>query len=227
VLSALTGTLHRLEVFWSPWTSQLLAPWHSFALAASLGNWFWSRQLASRSPSASQMVCRCRPRVTNEFCLEFERVSIECRGGFAGWLTASLLPGLDIPSMVSEFLSGVSPWSRSSCFGSGVVWPVVSEFPSGYSRGLGRVSSGFLFFCPYPWSRSYRRVFPRPRTSCQSDLAMLAPSITETRSLSVTVDNSVPRLLSAFFWSRLALFSELATTLWEAPRAVLSTLSTA
>jgi hypothetical protein len=40
-----------------------------------------------------------------------------------------------------------------------VVWPVVP--------------ADFFFFCPYPWSRSYCRVFPRPRTSCQSDLGLL------------------------------------------------------
>jgi hypothetical protein len=96
---------------------------------------------------------------------------------------------------------------------------MVSEFPSGYSHGLERVSIGFLFICPYPWSWSYHWVFPWPQTSCPSDLALLVPNA-ETRSLSVAVDKLAPWLLSAFFWSRLALLSVLACACFKTAASV-------
>jgi hypothetical protein len=159
------------------------------------------------------------PHITNEFCLVFKRACIECCGGFVCWLTALLLPGLDIRPVVSEFPSGMSPRSCSSCLGSGYLVARGLGVPVGLFPRPRTSSHRILFFCLYPWSWSYCRVFPRPRTSCQSDLALLAPNA-ETQSLSVAVDKLAPWLLSASFRSRLALLLVLACACFKTAASV-------
>jgi hypothetical protein len=89
---------------------------------------------------------------------------------------------------------------------------VVIPQPHPWSRRFRQVCPAASFELPsdfisraIPWSRSYRRVFPAASDELPSELASLAPS-TETQSLSVAVNKSVPQLLFAFVRSQLALF---------------------